>query len=229
MKPKTKSQQKQIPPFDAVIFDMDGVLVNSEPFYVEVEQANFRKLGLSILEDEHKTYQGTATDRMWEIIKEKHEVKQSVEELVQMTNSLVTPYFSSLEKIETMAGVEQLIKKLNENKVPLALASSSYSDVIEIILQKTKLKPYFEVVVDSQMAGKSKPEPDIFLLAAKRLGVAPGMCIVIEDSTNGIRAAKSAGMFCIAYAGPGSELQDQSQADIIVADFAELFNLSSQQ
>jgi beta-phosphoglucomutase len=84
-------------------------------------------------------------------------------------------------------------------------------------------------VVDSQMAGKSKPEPDIFLLAAKRLGVAPGMCIVIEDSTNGIRAAKSAGMFCIAYAGPGSELQDQSQADIIVADFAELFNLSSQQ
>ncbi len=209
-------------PFEAVIFDMDGVLVNSEPFYVEVEQNNFRKLGLTILEDEHKTYQGTATDRMWEIIKEKHAIKQTVEELVEMTNSIVTPYFASLEVIDSMPGVKQLIKQLKEDKFPLALASSSYPDVIEIILQKTGLKNYFDVVVDSQMAGASKPEPDIFLLAAQKLGIQPERCVVIEDSTNGIKAAKSAGMYCIAYAGPGSELQDQSQADAIISDFGEL-------
>lgn len=208
--------------FEAVIFDMDGVLVNSEPFYVEVEQKNFRQLGLTISEEEHQTYQGTATDQMWKLIKEKHRVDQSVEDLVEMTNKLVTPYFNSLKIIEPMQGVEQLIKNLKEKGFPLALASSSYSDMIEIILQKSGLKKYFEVVVNSRMVGSSKPEPDIFMLAAKKLKVQPENCLVIEDSTNGIKAAKAAGMFCLAFAGPGSELQDQSRADLIVKDFGEL-------
>jgi HAD superfamily hydrolase (TIGR01509 family) len=208
--------------FEAVIFDMDGVLVNSEPFYVEVEQTNFRQLGLEISKEEHQTYQGTATDRMWQLIKVRHGINQPVDELVEMTNSLVTPYFQSLEKIEPMTGVEKLITNLKEKGFPLALASSSYSDVIEIILQKTSLKKYFDVVVDSQMAGSSKPEPDIFLLTAEKLGIQPEKCLVIEDSTNGIKAAKSAGMFCVAFAGPGSDLQDQSQADKIIEEFGEL-------
>lgn len=208
--------------FDAVIFDMDGVLVNSEPFYVEVEQTNFRQLGLEISEKEHQTYQGTATDQMWQLIKKRHGVEQPVEELVEMTNNMVTPYFSSLEKIEPMPGVEGFIKKLKEKEMPLALASSSYPDLIDVILQKTRLKKYFEVVVDSRMAGAGKPEPDIFQLAANKLGVSPEKCVVIEDSSNGIKAAKAAGMYCIAFAGPGSELQNQSQADLIVGDFGEL-------
>jgi HAD superfamily hydrolase (TIGR01509 family) len=201
---------------------MDGVLVNSEPFYVEVEQKNFRQLGLAISGEEHQTYQGTATDRMWQLIKERHGVSQPVDELVEMTNNLVTPYFQSLEKIDPMPGVEKLIKKLKETGMPLALASSSYPDVIKIILQKTGLKNCFEVIVDSQMAGSSKPEPDIFLLTAQKLKVEPENCLVIEDSKNGIAAAKAAGMFCVAFAGPGSELQDQSQADLIVKDFKDL-------
>lgn len=216
------SKEIRLESFEAIIFDMDGVLVNSEPHHVELEQANFRKLGLDILEDEHKNYQGTATNLMWEIIKEKHGLKQSVQELVQLTNSMVTPYFSSLSTIDPMPGVEMLIMKLHDAKIPLALASSSFPEVIEIILQKTGLKPYFKVIVDSQMAGASKPQPDIFLLAAEQLGVSPAGCAVIEDSANGIKAAKSAGMYCIAYAGPGSELQDQSQADVIISDFKEL-------
>lgn len=213
---------KNLNSFGAVIFDMDGVLVNSEPFYVEVEQTNFRQLGLEISEEEHQTYQGTATDRMWQLIKERHGIDHPVEELVAMTNSLVTPYFNSLKKMEPMPGVKNLIEKLKEKGVLPALASSSYADVIEIILQKTGLKKYFDVVVSSQMAGASKPEPDIFLLTAKKLGVLPEKCVVIEDSTNGIKAAKAAGMYCIAFAGPGSELQDQSLADMIIEDFEEL-------
>jgi beta-phosphoglucomutase family hydrolase len=216
------TKNKKLPSFEAFIFDMDGVLVNSEPFYVEVEQSNFRHLGLEISEKEHQTYQGTATDRMWQLIKERHGIEHPVDELVKMTNSLVTPYFNSLEKMEPMPGVKNLIEKLKEKGIPLAVASSSYADVIEIILQKTGLKSYFDVVVSSQMAGASKPEPDIFLLTARKLSVPPEKCIVIEDSTNGIKAAKAAGMFCIAFAGPGSELQDQTQADLIVVDFGEI-------
>lgn len=208
--------------FEAVIFDMDGVLVNSEPFYVKVEQQNFRKLGLNVTREEHITYQGTATDLMWEKVIQKHGLSKTVEELVEMTNSMVTPYFESLETIEPMPGVKDLIEYLHKNNYQLALASSSYPDVIEIILQKTNLKKYFNAVVDSQMAGASKPEPDIFLLTAKKLKIAPEKCVVIEDSANGIKAAKSAGMFCIAFAGPGTEFQDQSYADLIIDDFRKL-------
>jgi beta-phosphoglucomutase family hydrolase len=219
---KNKKKDIQLPPYDAVIFDMDGVLVNTEPIYAAVEQKNFRKLGLSILEEEHKTFQGTATDSMWQDLKKKYAIKETVEELVQMTNSIVTPYFASLHTIETMPGVELLLKGLKNKEIPLALASSSYPDVIDIILHKTGMKDYFDAVIDGQMAGTSKPEPDIFLLAAKILDVLPERCIVIEDSENGIKAAKLAGMYCIAYAGPGTELQDQSQADMVIDSFDEL-------
>ncbi|MCG6190991.1 HAD family hydrolase [Maribellus maritimus] len=208
--------------FNAVIFDMDGVLVNSEPFYFEVEKQNFEKLGLNITDEEHQTFQGTATDLMWKRLKTKYKLPHSIPELVNMTNSIVTPYFESLENIDPMPGIKELIQLLIKKNIPLAVASSSYPDVIELILKKTRLKEYFGVVVDSQMAGASKPEPDIFLLAAAKLGVLPEKCLVIEDSTNGIKAAQTAGMKVVAFAGPGSEFQDQSEADWVVKDFIEI-------
>lgn len=211
-----------LPDFEAFIFDMDGVLVDSENFYSEMEQINFRQLGLHISHEEHITYQGTATDEMWKKIKERHNVPHSVEELVEMTNALTIPVFRKMDKIDPMPGVEYLISLLYRKNIPLAVASSSFPEVIRIILEKTGLEKYFRVVVNSKMAGKSKPAPDIFLLAASKLGVAPERCVVIEDSTNGIIAARSAGMFCIAYNGPGSEHQDQSGADHIIRDYSEL-------
>ena len=211
-----------LPAFEAFIFDMDGVLIDSENFYAEMEQINFRQLGLNITHEEHITYQGTATDEMWKKIKERHYVPHSVEELVEMTNGLTIPVFKNMDKIDPMPGVEELISLLYSKNIPLAVASSSFPEVISIILEKTGLEKYFGVVVNSRMAGKSKPAPDIFLLAAKNLGVEPGKCIVIEDSANGITAAKIAGMYCIAYNGPGSEHQNQSGADQIMRDYSEL-------
>jgi len=201
---------------------MDGVLVNSEPHYVRMEKKNFRMLGLDISEEEHRSFQGSATDHMWRVLKEKYELKKSVDELVEMTNKLTYPWFESLETIEIMPGVEAFIKFIYSKKIPLALASSSYPDVIELVLAKTGLKKYFSVVVNSTMAGKSKPAPDIFLLTANLLKVNPEECLVIEDSTNGIQAAKNAGMYCVAFAGPGSELQDQSRADAVIREFSEV-------
>ena len=201
---------------------MDGVLVNSEPFYVQIEKQLFKQVGANVSDAEHITYMGTATDVMWKKVKEKHGLTQTINELVELTDSIVTPYFTNLETIDPMPGVQSLIESLKSENIPIALASSSASNVIEIVLHKTEFKKHFNVVVDSKMAGASKPEPDIFLLAAKKLGIAPESCVVIEDSTNGIRAAKSAGMFCIAYAGSGSEFQNQSQADLIISDFNEI-------
>lgn len=214
-----------LPEFTAVIFDMDGVLINSETFYSEMEQVHFKMLGLNIPHEEHVTYQGTATDEMWRTIKEKHGVPHSLEELVEMTGSLTIPTFQEMEEIPLMPKIKDLLEVLKGKNIPLALASSSYPEVIDIVLDKSGLRKYFPVTVNSKMVGKSKPAPDIFLLAAKLLGVDPGECIVIEDSTNGIRAARDAGMYCIAYNGPGAEFQVQSQAQQIITDYGEIIRI----
>ncbi len=209
---------------EAVIFDMDGVLINSEPFYVQSQKEIFAKLGLNISEEEQQTFQGTATDMMWETLKKKVKIPYTIEALVKMSDSNIIPYFESLKNFPTMPGVENLIHHLFERKIPLALASSSTPDVIVLVLEKTGFKKYFSEVVDSKMAGASKPEPDVFLLAAQKLGVLPENCLVVEDSTNGIKAAKTAGMQVVAFAGPGSEFQNQNNADWIISDFDELKN-----
>ena len=90
------------------------------------------------------------------------------------------------------------------------------------------MRKYFRYAISSSEVGKSKPEPDVFLHAAKLLGEKPANCLVIEDSKNGIKAAKTAGMFCMAYSGAAAESQDQTQADKIVSDYPELEHLLSE-
>ncbi len=208
--------------FKAVIFDMDGVLADTEPYYQEIERRIFKRLELNIREDEHETFKGVAADLMWKNLKKKYHLNQSVEELVQLTSREVLLFFSSLDRIIPYPGIAGLIEKLSGNGIPLALASSSYPEVIQIVLEKTGLLPCFHVVVNSQMAGASKPDPAVFLLAAEKMGIQPVDCLVIEDSTNGIRAAKDAGMFCVAVDFPENKTQDKSEADLLITDYSQL-------
>jgi len=206
----------------AFIFDMDGVLIDSETQYKDIERALFEEVGAAIGHEEHCAYQGSSNPVMWSLIKEKHGLNHPLEELVAMTEERVIRFFSALPKIEPMPGVVNLLHRLQIKGMKLALASSSSIAVINIVLDKTGLAPFFEVVVDCTEAGAGKPDPAIFRLAHKKLGVPRENCVIIEDSTNGIKAAKAAGIYCIAFNGPGSEHQDQSAADQIIADFGEL-------
>ena len=206
----------------AFIFDMDGVLIDSETLYKGIEQQLFSEVGVTIDYDEHVSYQGSSNPVMWSLIKEKHGVQKPLEELVEMTELTVVKYFGSLSSIEPMPGVLDLLYWLRGKGIKLALASSSTIDVIKLILAKTGLEPFFEVVADCTEAGAGKPDPAIFLLAQKKLGVPKENCIIIEDSTNGIRAALAAGIYCIAFNGPGSEHQDQSAADWRIEGFSEI-------
>lgn len=212
-------------PVKAIIFDMDGVLVNSEPFHVENEKRMFNKLGLDISDKEHAGYMGTATDVMWAKIIKDRNLPHDVDDLTSQTIQESLPFFRSLERIDPMPGLVELLEKFKSNKIPMAVASSSDAETIRIILEKSGLKNYFQHTVSSSETGKSKPEPDVFLHAAKLLGVQPRNCVVIEDSKNGIKAAKAAGMFCIAYSGADSTNQDRSEADAHINHFSELENL----
>ena len=208
----------------AFIFDMDGVLVDSETLYKDLEQELFRQVGIQISHEEHISYQGSSNTVMWGLIKEKHGLVQSVEDLVRMTEEKVIQFFSSKEEILPMDGILDLLKFLKSKGIRLALASSSSLDVIQIVLRKSGLGSYFEAIVDNVEAGAGKPDPAIFLLAQRKLGLASEECVIVEDSINGIRAALAAGIYCIAFDGPGAEHQDQSAANWRIKRFSEIMD-----
>jgi len=206
----------------AVIFDMDGVLVDTEPFHVQTEKRMFRKMGLDISDEEHADYMGIATDVMWKQIISKRNLPLDVAEMTEFTINEGLPFFYSLEKIDPMPGLIDLLEKLKAREIPMAVASSSDPETIRVVLEKSGLESYFQHAVSSRDAGKSKPDPDVFLHAARLLGVAPENCVVFEDSKNGIKAAKAAGMLCIAYSGANSGEQDRNQADYHISSYSEL-------
>ena len=208
--------------YKAFIFDMDGVLVDSENLYKAIENRLFLDVGIRMDPLEHVSYQGSSNPVMWARIKEKYGLGQSLQELVDKTEKTVIEYFSSLPHIEPMPGVVELLQLLQEKKTKIALASSSTIDVIRIILDKTGLVDFFEVIAESLEAGAGKPDPAIFLLAQRKLGIPKENCLIIEDSTNGIKAAQAAGIYCIAFNGPGSEHQDQSEANWRISTFTEI-------
>lgn len=206
----------------AVIFDMDGVLVDSEPFHIEIEKRQFILNQVSISDEEHHQFMGIATDVMWKTIVQKYNLKLPAETLIEQNRTESIRFFSEVSEIPVMPGLVELLEKLKTSNYLLAVASSSFPEIIELILERTGLKKYFQVIVSSQEAGKSKPEPDVFLLAAQKLGVDPSDCLVVEDSANGIKAAQSAGMRCVAYQGSGANPQSQKEAETVVQNYAQL-------
>ena len=207
---------------EAIIFDMDGVLVDSEPFHIEIEKRQFKMNQISISDEEHQHFMGTAADAMWKNIAERHVLPIPIEEIIEQNRTESLRFFSELTEIPVMPGLIDLLEKLKKKNYPMAVASSSFPEIIDLILVKTSLKKYFQVIVSGEEAGKSKPEPDVFLLAAQKLGVKPEKCLVIEDSFNGIKAAHAAGMSCVAYQSPGIDPKTQKEADSIVKSFEQL-------
>jgi HAD superfamily hydrolase (TIGR01509 family) len=107
-------------------------------------------------------------------------------------------------------------------KIKLAVASSSHKRMIEYVLKKLEIIDFFDSIVGAEDIDRSKPDPEIFLMSAKRLNVKPEECIVVEDSKLGVEAAKKAGMKCLGYFNPSSGKQDLSKADFVADDFCKL-------
>jgi beta-phosphoglucomutase len=207
---------------EAIIFDMDGTLVDTEPFNTEIEKRLFKLNKIEISEKEHQKYLGIASDAMWQEISEQHKLQIPVQELIEQNHLESIRYFTEIDKIPVMLGLIDLLEKLQDKNYPMAVASSSTPEIIDLILNKTNLKKYFQVVVSAEQAGKSKPEPDVFLLASEKLGIKPANCLVVEDSPNGIKAAQAAGMICVAYQGADSDPQNLKEADAVIRNYSQL-------
>lgn len=205
-----------------VIFDMDGVIVDTEPVHYYAFQQHFKDLNIHVPDEMYATFTGNSTRNVFQRLKEHFALEEEVEKLIDVKRALFNEAFDKKEDLFLLDGVEDLIKDLHQNGVQLILASSSAKVTIGRIFKRFNLYPYFTHIVSGEDFPKSKPHPAIFEHAAS-LSVAPkSECIVIEDSTNGIKAAKAAGLYCIGYDSLHSKMQDLSEADLVIRHFNEL-------
>ncbi len=208
-----------MPQISTVIFDMDGVIIDSEPIHLEIVQEMTGDLGLTIADAELQSYVGSSTLEMWADIVQRYHVNRLPEKLTDTTKMRIKKHYRSIKVLPAVPGVRELIKELHQSGKKLALASSSSMEQIEIVLQKLNLKSYFPDKVSGADLPKSKPDPMIFRKAADLTDSNPVQCLVIEDSYNGVTAAKAAGMTCIGFKNEHSGNQDLSKADLVIDDF----------
>ena len=204
-----------------VIFDMDGVLINSEPLHHEVSLVHYKDLNIEVTDDIFATFTGNSNKMIYQKLKDRFELQQEIEDLILAKNNLFIDAFDKKEDLELMPGVKDLIIDLHKNGVQLIVASSSEMEIIEKVFERFDLDRYFTHKISGNDFPESKPNPAIFLKAASYSKAPIEECVIIEDSTNGIKAAKAAGIFCIGYKSEGVDSQDQSLADIIIYDFKD--------
>ncbi len=210
----------------ACIFDLDGVIVDTAHYHFIAWRKLAKELGIDLTEEDNERLKGVSRMRSLEIILELGGVTLSEEEKAKQTerkNTWFVEYINAMKPEEIFPGVKELISNLKKTGIRVALASSSKN--AETVIRLLKIESLFAAIVDGTMITNTKPDPEIFLLAAKKLAVEPGVCLVFEDAEAGVEAAIRAGMKCV---GVGSTEQ-LGKADLVIkrtADF-DLRNLKT--
>jgi HAD superfamily hydrolase (TIGR01509 family) len=204
---------------NAVIFDLDGVLIDSEPLHAMADNQLLIDSGIIAPDNYFDRFVGLSNWDMWTEIKREYNIALSNEELMELQMPMKLKLLKEMD-FEPVRGVTGLLEELKKRGVPMAIASSSPRLFIENVIQKIGVAEYFTICISGEEVEHSKPEPDIFLKAAELLNVNPLACAVIEDSASGTVAAKRAGMKCIGYRNLNSGNQDLSQADHIVDEIS---------
>ena len=205
-----------------VIFDMDGVIVDTEPVHKYAYFKHFEELNIDVTDAFYHTLTGNSTRNVFQKLKSQFNLTEDVEDLIQRKRNIFNDAFDTKEDLFLIDGVEELIKDLHTNGIQLILASSASKLTINRVFNRFNLNQYFTHKVSGEDFPKSKPHPAIFEHAAS-LSIAPiENCIVIEDSTNGIEASVAANIYCIGYDSLHSKYQDLSKANTIVKHFNEL-------
>jgi beta-phosphoglucomutase len=205
-----------------VIFDMDGVIVDTEPVHRYAYFQQFGELNIDVTEEMFTSFTGNSTRNVFQNLKTLFNLEQEVEDLIQRKRTIFNEAFDTKSDLELLEGVENLIKELHQKGMQLILASSASKVTIERVFGRFQLHQYFTHVVSGEDFPKSKPDPAIFEHAASLSIAFKENCIVIEDSTNGVKAAKAAGIYCVGYNSIHSKLQDLSAADVIINHFNEI-------
>lgn len=177
---------------------MDGVIVDSEPIHLEATNRVLQKYGAQLTYEENIPLQGMAEIPYWKFLMEKFNFKEDIEKLILLKEKHMLNILRE-NKIEPNPGLKDFLRALKERDISVGLASSSQLNQIKFILKKLGLENFFDAITSGEEVKRGKPEPDIFIVTAKRMGLHPTKCVAIEDSKNGLLAAMRAGMKVIAY------------------------------
>jgi HAD superfamily hydrolase (TIGR01509 family) len=206
--------------YEAIIFDLDGVLVDSEGIGFETLRALLRTYGVEYRTEDNEPFIGINDRDHFTALRAQHGLRASVDELIAEQTSRL------LAQIETrtipMPGVPRVPERLRAAGYRMAVASSSLPAVVEGRLAALGVRRLFDAVVSGFQVARGKPAPDVFLEAARRLGVRGEGCLVVEDSVHGLRGAKAAGMRCAVVPTGGRWPGGVEQADVRLASLLDL-------
>ena len=205
-----------------VIFDMDGVIVDTEPVHHYAYFQHFKELNIEVSAEMFASFTGNSTKNVFQKIKDYFQISIETETLVQRKRTIFNEAFDTKEDLFLLEGVEDLIKKLHQSGLQLILASSASKVTIDRVFKRFQLHSYFSHIISGEDFPESKPNPAIFNEAVRLSNTPKENCIIIEDSTNGIKAAHAAGVFCVGYKSINSHKQDYSLANIVIDKFEDL-------
>jgi HAD superfamily hydrolase (TIGR01509 family) len=209
---------KSSPP-QAVVFDLDGLMFNTEELYQEVGGEILRRRGKSFEAELLDRMMGRPASVALQMMIDTHGLDSTVEQLAAETDRLFAALLE--ERLELMPGLLDLLRDLEHARVPKAIATSSGRDFADAVLDKFHLRPRFSFVLTCDDIVRGKPDPQIYQLAASRLGLEPRQLLVLEDSQNGCRAAVAAGTVAVAVPAGHSRTHDFTGAQLIADSLAD--------
>jgi len=206
----------------AVIFDLDGVLADSEPRWSEIDAKLLAEHGVMYRGEHHQNVVGVSYRLAVEFYKKAFALSVSTEELMRRRGEIATEFFAN--RIDLFPSVKEVLEELRQTKMRLAVATSSVSASARPFLDRHHLTKFFKVIITGEEVEHGKPAPDIYLCAAKHLGIPPDACLVVEDALPGVAAAKAADMRVAAI--PDRRFVDprkyQEEADYVLGSLKEL-------
>jgi HAD superfamily hydrolase (TIGR01509 family) len=215
-------------PFHAVIFDLDGVLADSEPWWNEIDAKLLAQYGVDYRGEYHEDVLGVSYQLAVEFYKKAFGVSAPAEELMRRRGEIATDFFAN--RVGLFPAAKEVLEELRQirpsgsDKLRLAVATSSVSASARPFLDRHRITAFFEVIITGDEIERGKPEPDIYLCAAEKIGIAASECLVIEDSLSGIAAAKAAKMRVAAI--PDRRFVDprkyEKGADYVLSDLSEI-------
>jgi beta-phosphoglucomutase len=206
---------------NGAIFDLDGVIVDTAKYHYLAWKRLAKELGINFTEEDNERLKGVSRMRSLEIILELGGLSFSEEEMFKLTekkNNWYVEYISAIDDSDIIEGTKEFIQKLKSKGVKIALGSASRN--ARLILERLQITDMFDAIVDGNKVKKAKPDPEVFLVAAKELGLRPEDCVVFEDAESGIAAAKAAGMKTV---GIGSK-DILKEADMVIKEFKALLD-----
>jgi HAD superfamily hydrolase (TIGR01509 family) len=206
-------------PYRAVVFDLDGVLWDGEPLYHEAFNVVLRPYGKAVTPHAYMQIIGSSTEAAWQWVLDHLGIDEPLDGFIRQYDVTVMEMLDS--PIEPLPGVRDLLAALQTRGVPIALATASFRNWADSTLRGIGLEGAFAATVTASEVKDAKPAPDLYLQAASQLGVDSKLCVAVEDSRNGVRSAKAAGMFAIQSRASSTALPPIEEADRVIERYDE--------